>query len=107
MNNDTSEIIFEVQVDNYPNRVGKIQLRYNNDNYRYLVVLCSDEKETIILDADRDQWGVYMGVSDSVIAVEDGTRSFIDGLILCLQKLKEKTEFETTQPTITIEEKEN
>lgn len=54
--------------------------------------------------ADRDQWGVFYNIGDHSIAQEDGTRSFLDGLIKCIQAFRDMHEHETTDATKKIGE---
>jgi hypothetical protein len=87
--------------DQWPNEIGTCFIR--DDNGEYEVVLrvgCVEGSiETVIVKADRDQWGVRFTAGTVQVATEDGTKSFLDGLIKCLQELRKITEFETREAT--------
>jgi hypothetical protein len=94
----TVSVAFEF--DSYPGETGRVELR--EDGMCSEVVLCLGNEQASVIKSDRDQWGVWHTVEDTVIAQEDGTRSFVDALIQCLTILKERSECQTVAATKTI-----
>jgi hypothetical protein len=94
--------IYTVEFDNYaiPRKVGSLQIIEDEDEPNSKLVVNTGDKAVVVLDAYRDQWGVYLTIGGITIAQEDNTRSFLDGLIKCLQKIKDRNEFETKSATI-------
>lgn len=92
-----SELICEYEFDAYPDIRGKVQLR-SNDRVDSVFVVVGDEESSIVI-SDRDQWGVWHQLSGFTVAQEDGTRSMIDGIIKCLEKLKSINEVLTKPAT--------
>ncbi len=97
-----SEMICECEFDAYPGMTGKVQLR-RNDRVDSVFVVVGDEESSILI-SDRDQWGVWHQLSGFTVAQEDGTRSMIDGMIRCLEMLKEMTECDTKPATVSESE---
>ena len=85
------------EFDSFPNKVGKVVLKESQDDDS--IVLDIGGEEIKLIEADRDQWGVFLTIGRVTIAQEDGTRSFIDALSKALNELKLRNEFETTEAT--------
>ena len=94
-------VIFSAEFDNHPGKVGKVELR--DDDLCTLLSVNDGDKDLLLMEFRRDQWGTFITADGMCIAQEDGTRSFLDGLIKCLQEVRKQTE--VTEPaTITIGE---
>lgn len=90
--------MFTAKYDCYgcPPTIGKVVVKTIN----YCDALCvveDDGSEHIILEAGRDQWGVFYFLKDTTISQEDTTMSFVDALIKGLQYIKNRNECETTE----------
>lgn len=66
------------------------------------IVKIQDDKESVLLLASRDQWGVWYDFHEHAAAQEDGTISYIDAFTKCLQKIRNDIEFDTQIPTVPI-----
>lgn len=111
---DQPVTVFSATFDDCPGREGQVFLRELEYGEYELVLKTQSEvkedsvqsRELVLFRFSRDQWGVYISPRDSmsVVAQEDGTRSFLDGLIRALQDARAHLEFETTPATITTKE---
>lgn len=90
--------ILSVEFDNCSTQPWRVEMR-SGDVYDH-VVLCTGDKEVEMFSTLRDQWGVNVYNRDFSVAQEDGTRSFIDALIKCLEELRRKNEINTQEATI-------
>lgn len=89
---------YAAEFDIHPQAVGRVLLNERQGSI-VLAVTC-DGTESVLIDAYRDQWGVWLSVNGICVAQEDGTRSFIDGLIKALIELRRLTEYQTTEATV-------
>jgi len=97
----TTEIIFQAEFDNFPDKKYKIEVRRLPD-YDLQLVLCT-ETETVLLTATRDQWGAYLDLGGkALISQEDHTRSFLSALITGLGVMKDHMDGDTLEPTVTL-----
>jgi len=80
----------------HPATVGSVEY-CEDDDMGSQVVLRLNGKEHVILKSWRDQWGVFIELGDICVAQEDQTRSFVDGLIKCLQAFREHNECGTKE----------
>jgi len=99
MGDDYTAMTGEFDDFGYPPTVAKIELRHVD--FVDSLVLVQDDKEYVILEANRDQWGVFYHLKDTTICQEDTTRSFLDALIKGLQHMKERNEM-TIEATVNI-----
>lgn len=71
------------------------------------ITVHADKQDGLSIEAFRDQWGTYItftiGDKSQTIAQEDGTKSFLEGLIAALTKIKEITDFDTKSPVLTYQ----
>ena len=98
-----SNVTSKYEFDHWPNEVGTVFLRWTDRGVAE-VILQRQGTEKVLLRADRDQWGVWLGAAGMEVASEDGTRSMLDGLIKCLQEVRKNTEFEMKEATTLAEE---
>jgi len=88
---DVPTKIYSIEYDNYPSGKCRLEIRETEDNETFVVSIVED-KEYLILKAERDQWGVWVEIGSSIIGQEDGTRSFIDALIKTLNFIHRRRE---------------
>jgi len=94
------ETVYSAEFDSHPGRIGKVDVVCTNDIDR-LFVQIGDGEPVLLLNCDRDQWGVYLSVSGGVmVAQQDKTRSYIDAMIGALQFLRMRNECETMTATV-------
>lgn len=92
--------IVKYEFDQYPGKAGHCLVREEACGYGCdSVVVQVEGKEHVLVGADRDQCGTWVSLGGHMVAQEDGTRSFLDGLIRCLQVLRERQEFEGKDAT--------
>ena len=103
--NNWDHLLLKCEFDQWPHETGICFIR-GNDSGKLEVVLKVESEEHVIISADRDQWGVWLNLGKIQVATEDGTRSFLDGLIQCLQELRKLSEFQTKDATKYPEMKE-
>lgn len=96
-------LVYTAEFDNWgkPKKVGTIQVVEIEDGNESTLILNTGDETKEIIHAYRDQWGTYVSICGITIAQEDQTRSFLDGLIKCLQKIRDDNEHETKSATIT------
>ena len=94
---------FKYEFDIYPE--SKWTVSCTETDFGASIVLTVDGEEEILFDAVRDQWGVFVMFGERCIAQEDGTRSFLDGLIKSLQHLCSNVE-DCTESTLVCESNE-
>lgn len=87
----SEDVAVRYEFDQFPGKTGYCFIRRCDDKPDELVLKIG-EKEQVLMYADRDQWGVYLTIGDMVVAQEDGTRSFLNGLIECLHVLSRDNE---------------
>lgn len=76
--------------------IGKVSLVFDGKTDKIVINLHGEV--TTLIEASRDQWGVFYCIDNKeTICQEDGTRSFIDALIKCLQQMKLENECDTTE----------
>lgn len=92
--------VIEYEFDQFPHKKGTCFIREDSDLESEVVVKI-DNEEHVILKTSRDQWGVFINAGPICVAQEDCTRSFIDGLIKCLQELRTINEHETINASLT------
>lgn len=85
------EIIKKYEFDDFDQVVGHVELRHGERDDS--IILCFGDKETELLVASRDLWGVWLYIQGQCVAQEDKTRSFLDALIKCLMELRERNEY--------------
>jgi hypothetical protein len=90
--------LYTAEFDIHPNIVGHVSL-IERQGTMVLEVTC-DGTASEIFDAYRDQWGVWLTVNGICIPQEDGTRSFLDGLIKALTEMRRLTECDTKEATV-------
>jgi len=83
----------------------KSWIEFANTEMGQRVTVFTNQKPGLVIDADRDQWGTWITFSlgddkGQTIAQEDGTMSFIDGLIAALTKLRNITDIDTKPPVL-------
>lgn len=88
---------YAVEFDSHPQHVGRVAL-ISSENNVALVVIC-DGVETVLIEATRDQWGVWLTVDGICVSQEDGTRSFLDGMIKAITEMRRLTECQTVAAT--------
>lgn len=88
---------YAAEFDDCPHNYGKVILR--ETGLETTVSIDLNGIETVLIQADRDQWGVFIEVAGICIAQEDKTRSFLDALSKVLNELRRKVEFETKEAT--------
>lgn len=85
-------IVKKYEFDDFPDQIGHVELR--SGEHDDTIVTCLNGKETVLVEACRDQWGLWLTILGGVeIAQEDKTRSFLDALIKCLMELRERNEY--------------
>jgi hypothetical protein len=94
---DTITHYYAAEFDDCPNHSGKVILR--ETGLETTVSIDLNGTETVLIQADRDQWGVFLEIGGICIAQEDQTRSFLDALSKVLNELRRKVEFETKEAT--------
>lgn len=99
MGDDYTAMTGEFDDFGHPPTVAKIELRHVD--FVDSLVLVQGDKEYNILEACRDQWGVFYYIQDTCICQEDTTRSFLDALIKGLQQMKERNEM-TIEATVVV-----
>lgn len=95
-------VIFEVVFDDCPGTECKVELV--EDGVNMAINLVGQPEAVELLCTTRDQWGVFVGIGETTIQQEDGTRSFLDALIRALIVLRDRNEIDTLPATITIDE---
>ena len=90
-----------LEFDNYPNKIGTVEV-IENDNNQDEMWISDGNHRKLLLDAYRDQWGVFLSIGGITIAQEDGTRSFIDAMIKGLLRIRDRNEYKTTDCTETL-----
>lgn len=95
---NTTTHYYAVEFDDCPNNSGKIILR--ETGLETTVSIDLNGTETVLIRADRDQWGVFIEIAGICVAQEDQTRSFLDALSKVLNELRRKVEIETKESTI-------
>ena len=98
MKETTSSLCYAAEFDNHPDIVGRVEVRQGERNDALVVV--QNNTTHVLVEVDRDQWGVFLTIGGIRVAQEDKTRSFIDALIGGLQKIKSQNEFDTTPATV-------
>lgn len=88
---------YAAEFDDCPHNSGKVILR--ETGLETTVSIDLNGTETVLIQTDRDQWGVFIEVAGICIAQEDQTRSFLDALSKVLNELRRKVEFETKEAT--------
>jgi hypothetical protein len=85
-----ANVVSSYEFDVHPNVVATVELRESpvGDD----VLICWSGHDLPVLNAWRDQWGVWYSVNGVTIAQEDCTRSFIDAMIQCLTELRQRSE---------------
>jgi len=97
VNEDPIEVKLSIEFDDYghPPTVGRVEVR-SGQYIDSLVVVTADTEnkttESILVEASRDQWGVFYYLKDQTILSEDGTRSVLDALISGLLEIKNRNE---------------
>ena len=94
-----SSAYYSAEFDIHPRSVGKVELLENDYNEDRLVVRIG-EREIVVVEGDRDQWGVYLTVGGITIAQEDKTRSFLDALVGGLKVMRDRNEHDTKPATV-------
>lgn len=85
-NQEKIETIFSASFDDHGNGECKVEVR--SINLLDSIVIVNGDTETTIIEAARDQWGVFYYLKDQTICQEDGTRSFIHALGMALDKIR-------------------
>jgi hypothetical protein len=85
----------------------KSWIDFANTDMGNRITIFTDRNSGLVIDADRDQWGTWItfsiGDSSQTIAQEDGTMSFIDGLIAALTKFRKITDINTKPPLLSYD----
>lgn len=89
---------YSAQFDDFSNVCGNVVIR--DQGRETLVVIKTGSTETVLLKADRDQWGVWLEFAGVSVAQEDQTRSFLDAVIKVLTEVRRRTEYGTTDATV-------
>ena len=87
-------VTYSAEFDNHPGKIGKVEIR--DDDLCTLLSVNDGDRDLLLMECRRDQWGTFITTEGICIAQEDNTRSFVDGLIQCLQEIKKHTE--VTEP---------
>ena len=88
---------YAAEFDDCPRHSGKVILR--ETGLETTVSIDLNGTETVLIQTDRDQWGVFIDIAGICVAQEDQTRSFLDALSKVLNELRRKVEFETKEAT--------
>lgn len=101
---------FELEFDSHGSN-DRDYIQYITDyknNHDDLIKIVVDGREELNISTWRDMWGTYItfsiGKEQFTVAQEDETRSFIDSLLFCLNKLRKITDFKTVSPTIILKD---
>lgn len=89
---------YAAQFDDFSSGCGRVVIR--EQVRETLVVIESGGEETVLLRADRDQWGVWLECAGVSVAQEDQTRSFLDAVIKVLTEVRRRNEYGTTDATV-------
>lgn len=95
---ENNNVIYATEFDVNPKAIGRVELSERQRSI-VLAVVC-DKTEIVLIDADRDQWGVWLSINGTCLAQEDGTRSFLDGLIKALTEMRRLTECDTKEASV-------
>ncbi len=100
--NFSSEHWKEIEAGKIDKTLSLVKVTTDPENWQKVLTVIANQKPQLKIIADRDQWGTWItfsiGESHFTIAQEDQTKSFLSALISGLTKLKEITDFETTEP---------
>lgn len=94
-------VIFEAEFDDCPDTPCKVELV--EDGVKMAINLVAQAEAVELLCTTRDQWGVFVGIGETTIQQEDGTRSFLDALIRALIVLRKCCEVGTLPATVTVD----
>ena len=90
---------YAAQFDSFGSGFGRVVIR--EQARETLVVIEGVGEEIVLLQADRDQWGVWLEFAGVSVAQEDQTRSFLDAVIKALTEVRRRNEYGTTDATVT------
>lgn len=89
---------YAAQFDDFSSGCGRVVIR--EQARETLVVIEAGGAETVLLRADRDQWGVWLEFAGVSVAQEDQARSFLDAVIKALAEVRRRNEYGTTDATV-------
>ena len=101
------DIIYAAEFDGHSEGKRVVRLIQEADNGDIMLLSgageSTEDHQTIVAAAYRDQWGTFTSVGNTSVAQEDDTRSMLDAIINGLELMRRLTEI-TDDATVILDE---